>query len=96
MGSFPTIRYSLCQRCCSRGLQGKTEYLCTPSSPGYAGESGPSLQPSALPSPDDFSLWYHCCFWFPPVIQPTHTHSLPVNNLQSAHQEHCSQYTNPL
>ena len=40
MGSFPAIRHSLCQRCCSRGLQAKTEYLCTPSSPGYVAESG--------------------------------------------------------
>ena len=57
MGSLPAIRYSLCQRCCSRGLQAKPEHLCTPSCPGYVGESGPSLQISALPSPNDFSLW---------------------------------------
>ena len=25
MGSFPVLRYSLCQRCCSRGLQAKTD-----------------------------------------------------------------------
>ena len=98
MGSFPAIRYSLCQRCCSRGLQAKTEYLCTQISPGYVGESGPSFQPSALPSPDDFSLWYQFCFCFPPVTQQTHTHthSLPVSTLKSEHQEHCNLYTNPL